>query len=153
MLVSVLTLVVFAAAPSDSLEARCNALSMTDDGHSAPLFEYCMSHDGARKPEPPSTPMTPDDYKRLEERRQYYASLDTERDAAEEAATKLQKKCGQDYHRVQVGMSFSRVLKCSSDFPDAFELKYEDEHAKVYESEGGLVRVEHGKITRTWHSR
>lgn len=73
-------------------------------------------------------------------------------EAEEAALAKLQKKCGEDYHRVQVGMSFARVLKCSADFPDAFSLKYEDQRAKVYESEAGMVRVENGKITRTWHA-
>lgn len=73
---------------------------------------------------------------------QYNAAVTEESDA--DAARR--KKCGRDYMRVKVGMKFSRVAECAGEF----SLKYEDERANVYEAEGGLIRVEHGKITRVW---
>lgn len=107
------------------------------------------------------------DYKACPERDRLRKETDAQRDAqveAEEAAGQrqrdeqlasvealeqkeiaaLKRKCGRDYHRVAVGMSFDRVRLCSG----GLTLRYADGGAKVYEGSGGLVRVEAGKITR-----
>ncbi len=66
--------------------------------------------------------------------------------ASEERETEaLKKKCGKDFERIRRGMKFDRVRACSR---IEFSFKYEDERATVYDSEGGMVRVEHGIITR-----
>jgi hypothetical protein len=77
-----------------------------------------------------------------------HAAEESAREEAEEAArdAELKKVCGKDYHRVKPGMSWERVKRCSG--VEDFELRYADAVAKVYESEGGIVRVERGKVTR-----
>jgi membrane-bound lytic murein transglycosylase B len=75
-----------------------------------------------------------------------------ERVRAEEAAEAerveaLRKSCGRDYMRVRVGMRFAKVERCAG----PFSVVAEDERGAVYEAEGGLVRVEHGKVVRLVH--
>lgn len=69
---------------------------------------------------------------------------DDQEQAKAEAA--LKKKCGKDYHRIQIGMSFTRVKKCSG--LTEFTAKYQDTQATVYEANGGAIRVERGLVTR-----
>jgi hypothetical protein len=63
-------------------------------------------------------------------------------DAKDEA---LKKKCGKDYHRLKVGMSWSRARECTG---MEWTTKAQDQRGTTYEAQGGYVRVEGGKVIR-----
>lgn len=64
---------------------------------------------------------------------------------ANEAA--LRKKCGKDFGRVRVGMTWKRVRQCAG-VDLEWSTKAEDERGIIYECENGAVRVEGGKVVR-----
>lgn len=66
--------------------------------------------------------------------------------AAWEVREDARKKiCGKDYARVRVGMKFSRVQECA-EIGVEFELVGQNTRSSLYEIEGGIVRVENGKV-------
>ncbi len=73
------------------------------------------------------------------------AEEQAEQKAQEQADTALKKKCGSDFHKLRVGMSFARVKQCSG---LEFELTAQDEKGSVYSASGGWVRVQAGRVTR-----
>jgi hypothetical protein len=78
------------------------------------------------------------------ELRQRYAEQDAREKAEAEQEAALRTKCGADYMRVRVGMKWPRVQECSG----PFDVKGQDERGTIYESAGGFVRVERGRVTR-----
>jgi sRNA-binding protein len=58
----------------------------------------------------------------------------------------LRKECGKDFHKLRVGMIWTRVQKCSG--LESFEVVSEDRVGRVYEADGGFIRVEKGKVVR-----
>lgn len=64
-------------------------------------------------------------------------------EAKERAAKKaLRRRCGKYYMRVSVGVRFSKVKGCLGDL----HLTYEDRDVKIYQGNGGTIRVEHGVV-------
>jgi hypothetical protein len=142
-------LMLLAASPGDDKElaARCDAATQTrDDGRNEGAYQACLERRGA--PAAPDVDEAPASKTRAEVDReeanrryqQQMADLQAAADAKDEA---MQKRCGKDYHRIRVGMSFARVQQCAG---VELWVKYADATNKVYEGDGGLVRVEHGKV-------
>lgn len=96
--------------------------------------------------------------KREAEYQAWLAQMDAEGDALDEqerkAEASLKKKCGKDYMRVEIGMSFERVRECAGPFERVAQMRRNSDGAvaTVYDAPGGRVYVVAGKVS-AWSRR